>query len=105
MDVSRTFDALKPDPSTNICNLFTNFNSKLFHCFVLIHYSKKTKQLGNLLVKLVKYLNPNLVRTPSDAHIFLHHLSHFDKKKLEKHLPRPGFEPATLELEGECDNH
>ena len=27
---------------------------------------------------------------------FLHLLSHFDKKKLEKHLPRPGFEPATL---------
>ena len=53
----------------------------------------------------LKCLNPNLVRTPSDAHIFLHHLSHFDKKKLEKHLPRPGFEPATLELEGECDNH
>ena len=36
---------------------------------------------------------------------FLHLLSHFDKKKIEKHLPKPGFEPATLYLIGECNNH
>ena len=35
---------------------------------------------GNIF-KLLKLNSPNLVRTPSDAHIFLHFLSHFDKKK------------------------
>ena len=36
---------------------------------------------------------------------FLHLFSHFDKKVSEKLLPRPGFEPVTLELEVECSNH
>ena len=57
------------------------------------------------MANVLKLNSPNLVRTPSDAHIFLHFLSHFDKKKIEKSLPWMGFEPTTFKSEGECGDH
>ena len=45
------------------------------------------------------------VLPPSHDHVFLHFLSHFDKKKIEKSLPWMGFEPTTFKSEGECGNH
>ena len=52
--------------------------------------------------KILKLNSPNLVRTPSDAHKFLHFLSHFYKKKIEKCLAWMGFELMTFKSEGEC---
>ena len=45
------------------------------------------------------------VLPPSHDHIFLHFLSHFGKKKIEKCLARQGIEPTTFKSEGECINH
>ena len=52
------------------------------------------------------YLKSNkTVGTPSDDHKFLHFLSHFEKKRVENVLPRPGFEVAIDRLEAYCANH
>ena len=56
----------------------------------------------------LKLNNPNFtltVRTPSDDHTFLHFLSHFGKKKIEKCLARQGIELTTFMSEGERGNH
>ena len=34
----------------------------------------------------------------------IHAKTHLDKKKIEKDLARPGFEPATFQSEGSCTN-
>ena len=51
MDVSRTFDALKPDISTNILSI-CNFTIKLLDCFVL-QTLLKNKTIEILLVKVL----------------------------------------------------
>ena len=56
-------------------------------------------------LKLIISNSTLIFRTPSHNHIFLHLLSCFWKKKIEKWLPWPRFEPTTFMLEGEGTYH
>ena len=53
-------------------------------------------------LKLIISNSTILFRPGFHCHQFLHLLSCFWEKKIEKGPPRPGFEPTTCELEGEC---
>ena len=56
----------------------------------------------------LKWVKTNLTfswHSGFEGHKFLHFLSHFGKKKIKKAVPRPGFEPAIIRLEGQRANH
>ena len=55
-----------------------------------------------MILKLIITNSTILFRTGFHCHQFLHLLSCFWGKKIEKGLASPGFEPATFGLEGEC---
>ena len=63
----------------------------------------KSERSKNL--KLIIFNFTLIIRTPSHDHIFLHLLSCFWGKKIEKWLPGPRFEPTTFMLEGEGAYH
>ena len=57
---------------------------------------------------ILKWVKTNLTfswHSGFEGHRFLHFLSHFGKKKIKKIVPRPGFEPAIIRLEGQRANH
>ena len=59
----------------------------------------------NKFLKLIIFNSTILFRPGFHCHKFLHLLSRFWGKKIEKGLARPGFEHTTLELEGEYPYH
>ena len=70
----------------------------------IFYYPTKQKTSLNIL----KWVKTNLTfswHSGFEGHKFLHFLSHFGKKKIKKDVPRPGFEPAIIRIEGQRANH